>query len=320
MLSVIIPAYNEENMIEKTNETIQHLLCQEKIDFEILFINDGSKDKTWVEIDKVCKRHSVTRGISFSRNFGKEAAIFAGMKYAKGDCCVVIDCDLQHPPETILTMYQLWKEGYEIVEGVKAYRGRESMFYRIATKGFYLAISKAVGFDMSSASDFKLLDKKVVQVLLDMPERQVFFRALSSWVGFKSTVVTFDVREREAGETKWSTGALIKYALNNISSFSAVPMQIVTVTGILFFLFSVIFGVQTLVYYGMGKSLEGFTTVILLLLIMGSILMLSIGIVGYYISKIYNEIQARPRYIVAQSLNDEVKEEQKADRDNTAEI
>lgn len=310
MLSVIIPAYNEEKMIQKTNETIRHLLCQEKIDFEILFVNDGSKDQTWMEIRAVCKQYMSTRGISFSRNFGKEAAIFAGLKYAKGDCCVVIDCDLQHPPETIITMYQLWKEGYEVVEGIKVHRGSESIFHRLAAKGFYRLISKAIGIDMSCASDFKLLDKKVVTVLLEMPERQVFFRALSSWVGFKSTVVTFDVQERKIGETKWSTRSLIKYALNNISSFSTVPMQIVTVTGVLFFCFSVIFGVQTLIYYGMGKSLEGFTTVIILLLLMGSILMLSIGIVGYYISKIYNEIQGRPRYIVAQSLNDEMKERQ----------
>lgn len=168
-------------------------------------------------------------------------------------------------------------------------------------------ISKATGIDMSNASDFKLLDKKVVQVLLSMPEKQVFFRALSSWVGFKNTSVVFDVQRREFGETKWSTASLIKYALSNISSFSAAPMQIVTIAGICFLIFAGIFGIQTLIFYWLGKSLEGFSTVILLLLIMGSILMISLGIIGYYISKIYDEIKGRPKYIVAESLNMENK-------------
>lgn len=303
MLSVIIPAYNEEQMIYKAYTVISGLLCKEKIDFEIIFVNDGSKDRTWDEIVRACKECPAVRAVSFSRNFGKEAAISAGMEYAKGDCCVIIDCDLQHPPETIIAMYHLWQEGYEVVEGIKSSRGKESVFHKIAAKSFYRMISSATGIDMSKASDFKLLDRKVMDVLLRMPEKQVFFRALSSWVGFRSTSVTFDVREREAGETKWSKVSLIKYAVDNITSFSAAPMQIVTAAGIFFLLLSAVLGVQTMVFYWMGKSLEGFTTVIILLLLVGSILMISMGITGYYVSKIYNEIKGRPRYIIARSLN-----------------
>lgn len=303
MLSVVIPAYNEEKMIQKTNKVISQLLCRENIDYEIIFVDDGSRDQTWNEINKVCRQYLNTKAILFSRNFGKEAAIFAGMEYAKGDCCVIIDCDLQHPPQMIIAMYHLWQEGYEVVEGVKSSRGKESRLHKFAAGRFYSMISKATGVDMSRASDFKLLDRKVVRELLNMPEKQAFFRALSSWVGFQSTTVAFDVQEREAGETKWSTISLIKYAVNNISSFSAAPMQMVTITGMLFLLFSVVLGMQTLFFYIMGESLEGFTTVIILLLLIGSILMISMGIIGYYISKIYNEIKGRPRYIVSRSLN-----------------
>lgn len=223
MLSVVIPAYNEEKMIERTSMVIGELLGEENIDYELIYVDDGSTDHTWKEINRVSTQNSAVRAISFSRNFGKEAAMFAGLKYANGDCCVVIDCDLQHPPEVILKMYRLWLEGYEVVEGVKSDRGREGVLHKIAAKGFYRIISRATGIDMTKASDFKLLDRKVVDVLLAMPEKQVFFRALSSWVGFRSTSVAFQVREREAGETKWPAASLIKYALNNISAFSSAP-------------------------------------------------------------------------------------------------
>lgn len=156
---------------------------------------------------------------------------------------------------------------------------------------------------MSNASDFKLLDRKAVDILRSMPEKHIFFRALSSWVGFKTTSVEFHVQEREAGDSKWSTLSLIKYAITNITSFSTAPMQIVTLTGVIFAIFSILLGIQSLYMNFTGRSLEGFTTVILLLLIIGSIIMLSLGIIGYYISKIYEETQNRPRFIVSEYEN-----------------
>ena len=220
MLSVIIPAYNEEQMIHKTAKTISGILEDENIDYEIVFVNDGSKDNTWKKICEAGKENPKVRGICFSRNFGKESAMFAGLAEAKGDCVVVIDCDLQHPPEKIVEMYHLWEQGYEIIEGVKASRGKESGMHAFAAKCFYSLISNATNIDMSHASDFKLLDRKAVNVLLNMPEKNAFFRALSSWVGFKSTQIEYDVQEREAGESKWSTKSLIKYAITNITSFT----------------------------------------------------------------------------------------------------
>lgn len=300
MISVILPSYNEEKMISVAADTICDIMEGENIDCELLFVDDGSRDKTWAEICAAAEKHPQVVGLHFSRNFGKEAAMFAGLEKAKGDCCVVIDCDLQHPPEKIVEMYRLWEQGYEVVEGIKEDRGEESGLHRFAANTFYRLISWATGMDMSDASDFKLLDRKVVDTLNSMPERNVFFRALSYWVGFKKTSVSYCVRERTAGESKWSTKSLIKYALTNISSFSSAPLHIVTVLGAVTLVCAVVFGIIALVQKFSGAALGGFTTVILLLLFIGSVIMISLGIIGYYIARIYDEIKGRPRYIISE--------------------
>ena len=299
-MSIVLPAYNEEQMIEKTAGTIARLMENEDISYELVFVNDGSKDQTWERIKEASKKNSNIKGICFSRNFGKEGAVFAGLANASGDCVAVMDCDLQHPPETLITMYRLWEQGYQVIEGVKASRGREGFLHKFFAKTFYKIISNATGVDMSRASDFKLLDRAAVDEFLKLPERNVFFRALSSWVGFKTTYVEFHVQEREAGESKWSMKSLCKYAINNITSFSAVPMQVVTFCGVIFFLFAIVLAVQSLYLYFSGRAVAGFTTVILLLLIIGSILMFSLGVIGYYLSKIYEEVKMRPRYIISE--------------------
>ncbi len=299
MLSVILPSYNEEKMIPVAAETITGILDEAGIDHELLFVDDGSKDQTWNEIQRVSTLNSHVVGVHFSRNFGKEAAMFAGLETAKGDCCVVLDCDLQHPPEKIVEMYRLWEQGYEVVEGIKEDRGEESGFHKFAANSFYALISKATGMDMAASSDFKLLDRKVVDTLNKMPERNVFFRALSFWVGFKKTEVSYCVRERTVGESKWSTKSLIKYAINNIGSFSSLPLHLVIGMGVIMLLIAVIFGIVALVQKIAGTALGGFTTVILLLLFSSSLIMISLGIIGYYIARIYEEIKGRPRYIIS---------------------
>lgn len=302
MLSVILPAYNEEKMLGKAANVISKVLEDAKIPYELVFVNDGSKDNTWREIEKAVAENPNIEGIHFSRNFGKESAMFAGLANATGDCCAVMDCDLQHPPEILVEMYHLWEQGYEVVEAVKRSRGKESIFHKASAGLFYKIISKAVKIDMSRASDFKLMDRKAVEALLAMPEKNAFFRALSSWIGYRTTAVEFDVQEREEGESKWSTWSLIKYAITNIVAFSAAPMQLVTVAGVFVFLLGVIVGIQTLVKFCMGQAVEGFTTVILLILIIGSIIMISLGIIGYYISKIYEEVKGRPRYLISKKI------------------
>lgn len=300
MLSVVLPAYNEEKMVKKTSQVVGDLLEKEQIPYELVFVNDGSKDHTWEKILELKEERAHIKGVCFSRNFGKEGAVFAGITQAEGDCIAVMDCDLQHPPETLIKMYRLWEDGYQVIEGVKASRGRESFIHKMFAKTFYSIISDATGIDMSRASDFKLMDRQAAEEFLKLPERNVFFRALSSWVGFKTTYVEFDVQEREAGESKWSFKSLVRYAVNNITSFSAAPMQIVTFFGVVFFVFAVLLGIQSLYMYFSGHAVAGFTTVILLLLLVGSILMFSLGVIGYYIAKIYDEVKMRPRYIISE--------------------
>lgn len=304
-VSVVIPSYNEEGMIQRTAEVISTLLRDAEIPFELLFVDDGSKDGTWGKIQEATEKNPAVRGISFSRNFGKESAIFAGLKHASGDCVVVIDCDLQHPPEKIIEMYALWKEGYEVVEAVKADRGEESAFHALCARCFYHIISGATQIDMARASDFKLLDRKAVNVLLNMNEKNAFFRALSAWIGFRTTSVEFEVQERTVGTTKWSTRSLIQYAVSNIAAFSAAPMQFITFLGGLMLVFSLVLGTIAIYQKIAGTALDGFTTVIVIQLFTGSIIMISIGIIGYYISKIYEEVKGRPKFIVSKTCGEE---------------
>ena len=300
MLSIILPVYNEEKNIERAYCAIRDVLATKQIEFELVFVNDGSKDKSFEVIRELSEKVSDAKivGVSFSRNFGKEAAIFSGLSHATGDVCAVMDCDLQHPPETLLEMYELWEQGFEIIEGVKRSRGKENVVYKGFAKLFYKLISQSTGIEMERSSDFKMLDRKVVNEYIKLPERNIFFRALSSWLGYKSTIVEFDVKERISGTTKWSVKSLVKYAIGSICSFTTAPMQLITLSGIIFFIFALVVGVQSLVKWAAGSALEGFTTVILLLLIVGSLIMISLGIIGYYLARIYEEIKGRPRCIV----------------------
>ena len=300
LLSVVLPAFNEEASVPRAADTLSALLEGAGIDHEIVFVDDGSRDHTWPAVQAQTQRHPQVRGVRFSRNFGKEAAIFAGLAQARGDCVVVMDCDLQHPPEKAVEMYRLWQQGYQVVEGVKTSRGKESFLHTFAARSFYSIISRATGIDMSRASDFKLLDRRAVDTLLAMREKNAFFRALSSWIGFSTAQVEFEVQPRLEGESKWSVRSLVRYALTNIASFSTAPLQLVTLLGVVVFTCSVVLGVWSLWQKATGQALEGFTTVILLQLLIGSILMICLGIIGYYIAKIYEEIKDRPRYIVAE--------------------
>lgn len=301
MLSVVVPAYNEAGAVSQAAQSIGGVLQSENIPYEVIFVDDGSTDDTWTEICQTAECDPAVRGVGFSRNFGKEAAIFAGMETAAGDCCVVMDCDLQHPPEKLPEMYALWQQGWEVINGVKADRGRENIFHRFAAKSFYKFMGKAVRIDMSRASDFKLMDRRVVDILLGLSEHKTFFRALVAWVGFRTTEVEFRVAERTVGNTHWSAASLFRYAFSNIASYSSAPMQLVTILGVLTLLLSLGLGVQTLIKWAGGEAADGFTTVIILILLIGSILMISLGIIGYYIAQIFTEVKGRPRYLVSRS-------------------
>lgn len=302
VLSVVLPAYNEELMIQKTCSVLRQILTEAEIDYELVLVDDGSRDHTWEEIEKAGAKDPHILGVHFSRNFGKEAAVFAGLAQASGDAVAVMDCDLQHPPQTLVEMYRLWQQGYEVIEGVKTTRGKESLIHKKCAGFFYGIMSKATKVNMQNASDFKLMDRKAVDSILSMPERNMFFRATSSWVGYKTTSVPFEVQEREAGESKWSAWSLVKYAFTNIVAFTTVPLQFVTVGGGICFILSLALIVYSLIQYFSGHAVEGYTTIMMVLLLIGSAIMLSLGIIGYYIAKIYEEIKRRPRYIISQII------------------
>ena len=300
LLSVVIPAYNEELMVGKTCRVLHDILTKAGIRYELVLVNDGSKDRTWEEIQAAGKKDQHILGVHFSRNFGKESAVFAGMAQTTGDVVAVMDCDLQHPPEVLLEMYHKWEEGYQVIEGIKKSRGKESFLHKESAGFFYGIMSRITRIDMQNTSDFKMLDRQVVNTILSMPERNMFFRATSSWVGYKTAYVEFEVHEREAGESKWSTGSLIKYAFTNIVAFTTAPLQFVTVGGCICFGCSLLMIIYSLIQYFRGHAIEGYTTTILLLLLIGSAIMLSLGVIGYYLAKIYEEVKRRPRYIVSQ--------------------
>ncbi|MBR1701061.1 MAG: glycosyltransferase family 2 protein [Lachnospiraceae bacterium] len=300
VLSIVLPAYNEEQNIENTATVLAELLEKHGIDYELVFVSDGSVDNTYAEILKAAAKNPRVKGAQFSRNFGKEAGIFAGLELTTGDAVIVMDCDLQHPPEVIPQMWEKWNDGAEVVEGIKSDRGRESLGYKLSAGLFYKIMSRLIKIDMNASSDFKLLDRKVVKVLLELPERNTFFRALTFWAGFRRDTVEYEVQERKFGKSKWSLWSLMRYAITNATSFSTMPLQIVTVVGLISILGSIVLFIQTLVRYFMGNSVEGFTTVILLILIIGGFIMLSLGIIGHYIARVYEEVKGRPKYIISQ--------------------
>lgn len=304
LVSIIIPVYNEAQQIRESLLKIDGLLKKSGINREFILVDDGSRDDTWRIITEANSEIPGLRAIRFSRNFGKEAALCAGLERANGDACLIIDADLQHPPELIPEMVRLWREeGFEIVEAVKASRGKESFLHKLCAVSFYRILRMFSGIDLDKASDFKLLDAKVVSAWREMGERNTFFRGMVAWVGFKSAVIPFEVGQRTHGSSKWSNLKLIKLAVNAITSFSSLPLQVVTFLGVVFFIGSIILGAQTLYMKFSGIAVSGFTTVILLQLIIGGCLMICLGIIGTYIAKIFDEVKGRPRYIVSETLN-----------------
>lgn len=305
VISMILPVYNEGSHIKSSVGLVEQLLKEHRINYEFVLVDDGSRDNSWEQLSELAKENQHVISVRLSRNFGKEAALCAGLDHATGDAVIVMDADLQHPIELIPELVRAWREeNYDVVEGVKSSRGKEGLVYKCCAKGFYSILLKMTGIDLRNASDYKLLDRKVVEAMQTMPEKVTFFRGMSAWVGFERKKVPFEVKERVMGTTKWSVRRLAGLAFSAITSYTSAPLQLVTVLGVLMFFVSLVLGAQTLIRYLMGNAMEGFTTVILLLLFIGSMLMISLGIIGMYLMKIYHEIKGRPRYLVSRKIKD----------------
>ncbi|MEZ5287121.1 MAG: glycosyltransferase family 2 protein [Vicinamibacterales bacterium] len=302
-LSIVVPAYQESRGLADGVHAIRAAAASTGLTFEIVAVDDGSTDGTWDVIEALAAACPELTALRLSRNFGKEGAIAAGLDAAAGDACIVMDADLQHPPGLIPDMVRLWSdEGWDVVEAVKADRGRESFVRRIIARTFYRVAAALTGYDLQDASDFKLLDRRVLDEWRRLGERATFFRGLVAWLGFSRTQVRFEVPVRTAGESRWSWPALGGLAAQAVTSFSALPLQLVTVLGLVMLLVALLVGAQALRLWYEGLALPGFTTVILLQLIIGGFLMISLGIIGTYIARIYDEVKGRPRYVVRNSL------------------
>lgn len=303
LLSVIIPVYQEGSHIASSIAVIEKVLISNQIKYEFVLVDDGSRDNTWQEIKNLALQNTHVTSIRLSRNFGKESALCAGIEHATGDMVLVMDADLQHPPTLIPDMVKAWREeDYDVIEGIKSSRGKENPFYKACAKFFYYIIYKTSDIDLGQASDFKLLDRKVVEAWKEMPERTIFFRGMSAWLGFDRKQICFDVEERVNGKSKWSMLRLIRLAVNAITSYTSVPLHCITVMGFILFFGAIVLGIQTLYMYFAGKAMSGFTTVILLQLIIGSMMMVSLGMIGIYLTKIYKEVKARPRYLISKCV------------------
>jgi len=301
-ITIVIPIFNESATI-KHSLTIIHNEIKKipHIDFNILLVNDGSSDNTLDVLKEIPLSQLTTNILNFTRNFGKEAAIYAGLEYSKqSDAVIVMDSDLQHPPFLIEKMIIFWLNGSEVVEGCKLTRGRESLISNLFAKSFYFVFKKLTHFDLKNHSDFKLLDRKVVIAYCALPERKRFFRGLISWLGFSTTQIFFDVPERQYGQSVWSRYKLFRFALHALTSFSSTPLHFISLLGFLCFSLSIIIGGIALYDKWNDQAVSGFTTVILLILIVGSLIMFGLGLIGIYLEQIFDELKQRPLYIAQQ--------------------
>jgi glycosyltransferase involved in cell wall biosynthesis len=298
-LSLIVPAYEEAEALPSSLPAIVATARSIGLPFELIVIDDGSRDATWSALQSLRAQIPELVAVRLARHFGKEGAIAAGLDRSTGDACIVLDADLQHPPALIPEMVRLWRSGeWDVVEGVKSHRGRETAVQRVATRAFYRMAASLTGYDLQDASDFKLLDRRVVEEWRRFGERAMFFRGLVAWMGFRRAQIAFDVPPRQAGASRWSLAGLTGLAVHAVTSFSAIPLQVVTVLGLLTLLIAGGIGIQAVRLWYEGRALPGFTTVILLELIIGGFLMMSLGIIGTYIARIYDEVKGRPRYVV----------------------
>ena len=304
MISVVIPVFEEAAHLEASLCKVRAVLDSTPLlngdSFEFILVDDGSRDGSWALLTRLAADWPELTALRLSRNFGKEAALCAGLEAAHGDAVITLDADLQHPPELIPEMIRLWREeGAEIVEAVKINRGREPLIRRLTAKLFYSVYTRLTAFDLRGASDFKLMNRCALEAWRDMREKVTFYRGMSAWLGFRRVQMPFTVPERSASASKWSTLKLLSLSMRAITSFSALPLQLISALGLVFFVASLVLGLQTLWMKLSGSATTGFTTVILLQLIIGSSLMLSLGIIGTYLARIHDEVKARPRYIVA---------------------
>ena len=306
-VSLVIPMYYEEQVAEECYKRVTKVLKEIKnYEYEVIFVNDGSKDKTLEILENIAKEDKNIKVVSFSRNFGHQAAVTAGLKYVTGDAIVIMDADLQDPPELIPDMLRYWEDGYEVIYGKRKTREGESAFKLLTAKAFYNTLNKLSDVEIpKDTGDFRLVDKKVVDVINSLPEHNKFLRGLFSWVGFKQYAYEYERKERFAGKTKYPLKKMLKLAQDGILSFSTKPLKIVGGFGIL----SVIISICILIYsilsfaFKWNNLTPGWTSLMCTMTFLGGVILISLWMIGEYIARIYDETKQRPQYIVDKTIN-----------------
>ncbi len=305
-IAVIIPVYNEADAIESNFAEIRSQLDADGLDAVYILVDDGSKDCTWNKLHEITQKYSSVKAIKFSRNFGKEMAIRAGLDNIKADYYAVIDSDLQHPPRHVKKMLDLAiSKKLDIVNGKKASRGKENTAYKFFAGGFYGLMHTLTGVSFRGTSDFKIISDKVAEEIRKFKERDGLFRGFIDWVGFENADYYFDVEPRKAGTTSFSPRKLFRLAFSAIVGHSSKPLMLTMYISAIFFIFAIFLGIQTLVNYFSGNAISGFSTVILLQLLIGSCTLFCLGLIGIYLARIYEEIKQRPPYILTDSKTSE---------------
>ena len=302
-ISIVVPLYNEEKNIRLMHDRLVSSILKITSNFEIIYVNDGSNDNSFLELLKLSNEDERVKYINFSRNFGHQIAVTAGLDYSKGAAVVIIDGDLQDPPEVIPEMYAKHKEGFEVVYGQRLIRKGESFLKKITAKYFYRILKKITNINIPvDTGDFRLIDRKIVNDLKNMPEQNKFLRGQIAWLGYRQTSVFFERDERKFGETGYPFSKMLKFALDGITGFSDVPLQFVTKTGIFISFISFLVILYAIFsHFILERTITGWTSLIISSMFIGGVQLISVGIIGEYISRINKNVQNRPLYIVSET-------------------
>lgn len=308
-ISILIPAYNEENSLAMLYERLQALMnAQDACEWEVLFVNDGSKDNTLLILKQLRESDARINYLDLSRNFGKEAAMLAGFDYVTGDCMIIMDADLQHPPELIPDMLELWKEGYDDVYAKRITRGKESWLRRRLSLLFYKILKKCTKVEiLENVGDFRLLDRKCINALKQLRESERYTKGMFAWIGFRKKEILFEQCNRLAGNSSWSFWKLLNLAIDGVTSFTIAPLRLSILTGfiisIIAFIYMCIILAKTLIW---GEIVQGYPTLITIILFLGGMQLFSLGIIGEYLGRVFYETKNRPPYIIREHNGDAI--------------
>ncbi len=304
LLSVIVPMYFEQAVARECYRRLTAVLAGKGYDYELLFVNDGSTDETLDILKDLAAKDERVRVLSFSRNFGHQVAVTAGVEHARGDALVIIDADLQDPPELIPDMVALWLQGWEVVYAKRKKRKGESAFKLLTAKMFYRVLGSLTDIDIpADTGDFRLIDRKVADAFLRMPERSRFIRGMMAWLGFKQTPIEYERDERFAGETKYPLKKMLKLASNGILSFSTQPLRLVLQMGLIAVVISFCLLIYAIVSKAMGTAEGGWTSLMVAVTFLGGVQLVSIGVLGQYLARMFEESKARPLYVLSETVN-----------------